>query len=66
MTKQENRIKIAIKFIKRYKKNIRFMRGRIKLQDANPTVRYSRMYYQFDIDLMTNKLNQVKKVLEEL
>jgi len=68
----EERVAIAVKFIKLYKKNIRFIKSRIEIQNKegyNPYYYGSlkeRQYNQFDIDLQLTKLNNVKQKLEEL
>ncbi len=77
----EKRVSIAIKFIKRYKKNIKFINERINIQNkegydpykrtmANGYVRNDffaeRQYTQFDLSEMQRKMKIVKLKLESL
>ena len=81
MNNLEYKIAIAIKFIKRYKKNIRFIEKRIVIQNEkgyNPWLRTTvqgygkkdffmeKQYGAFDADEMKKKLNIVKLKLEKL
>lgn len=68
---REKRIAQAIKFIKRYKKNVRFLRMRLKLQKEpgyNPWKKplKERQYKQFDVDVEMAKLERAKAILYSL
>lgn len=81
MTELEYKITIAIKFIKRYKKNIRFIKQRMAIQKEkgySPWRRTSSsghvyhefhaeiQYFDYDLEEMERKLNIVKLKLENL
>jgi hypothetical protein len=70
MKDEEREVKIAqaIRFIKKYKRNIRFIKMRLKIQSEpgyNPWKKphKERQYRQSDIDAEMVKLNTVKAIL---
>jgi len=79
--KETKRIDAAIRLIKQWKKNIKFMEGRIAIQNkdnykdwtqpkVNGYVRrdyvYSKKYYDVDIELEQIKIDKAKQILETI
>lgn len=71
-TDLESKVSKAIRFIKLYKKNIRFIKKRIEIQKQPNYDKFrggdiaEHQYYQIHIDVQEEKLNEVKQILEKL
>ena len=69
---KETKIDLYIYFIKLYKKNIRFIKSRIAIQNKDGYDKFEGglfpqiQYTQFDVDIQMTKLNNVKTKLEEI
>ena len=65
-TEDKRRIKVAIKMIKTWKKNIRFIKHKLKTQDLNDyKTRYGgRIYHPYEVLQFEEKINKAKQVLK--
>lgn len=65
--KEKNKISLAIKMIKTWKSNIRFIKDRIDAQKRNDFVNNGRRkYYQIDVDVEQYKIDKAKELIERI
>jgi len=65
--KEQNNISLAIKMIKTWKRNVRFIKDRIDAQKRNDFVNNGRRkYHQIDVDVEQYKIDKAKELIERI